>query len=169
MRRERQPDRVAGERNPVEFRVQRPRRPRVLLRDDEVEVARGNVEQGELRLALGDLDTQVRVLLREEGERLRHDGVRRGLEHGDAHGAAHGRERPRDIRFGLFEPLEHGLRVPDEQFGLRRELHPAADLHQERDAGLLLELRELLRDRRRAVRERVGDRGERAPAAELDE
>ena len=149
--------------------MQRPRVARVLLGDDEVEVAGGHVEEGELGLALRDLHAQGGVLGREQRERLRHHGVRRGLEHGDAHRAADRGERARDIRLGLFEPFEHGLCVPDEQLGLRGELHAPADLHEQRHADLLLELAELLRHRRGAVRERLGDRRERAALAEFDQ
>ena len=47
------------------------------------------------------------------------------------------------------------------------EAHAAAVGHEQRDAGVALELGELLRDRRGAVRERVGDGGERAAEREF--
>ncbi len=141
----------------------------VLLGDDEVEVAGGDVEERELGFALGDLDAQVGVLDAQQRERLRHHGVRGRLERRDAHGAADGGERARDLGLGLFEAVEHGAGVGDEQFGLRRELHATSGLHEQRHAGLAFELAELLRDRRGAVREGLGDGRERAALAQFDE
>ena len=169
MRRQREPDGVGGEVHAVEVVAVRAGVPRVLLGDHEVEVARRDLEEAHVGLALGDLHAQVGVLAAEEGERLRHHRVGRGLEHGDAHRAAHRGERPRDIRFGLLEAVEHRARVPDEELGLRGELHPPAHLDEQGHARLALELAQLLRDRRGAVGERLGHRRERAALAELDE
>jgi hypothetical protein len=47
--------------------------------------------------------------------------------------------------------------VLDQQLGLRGELDPPAGLAQQRDADLLLQLGQLLRDRRRALVQRRRD------------
>ena len=169
MRRQGEPDRVGRQVHPVEVVAVRAGVPRVLLRDHEVEVACGDLEQADVGLALGHLDAQVGVLAAEQGERLRHHGVGRRLEHGDAHRAADRGERARDIRLGLFEAIEHGARVAHEQLRLRGELHPPADLHEQRHARLAFELAELLRHGGRAVRQRLGDGREGAALAELHE
>jgi hypothetical protein len=57
---------------------------RVLLGDHQVEVTRLDLGQGRLRLALRHLHPEVRELVGEQGQRLRHDAERRGLEHGQA-------------------------------------------------------------------------------------
>jgi hypothetical protein len=57
--------------------------------------------------------------------------------------------------------------VLDQDLGLRREHHAPTHAAQQRDARLALQLRQLLRHRRRAERERVGDRADGAAELEL--
>ncbi len=149
--------------------VGRPRRRvrRVLLGDDEVVVARPHVVQAGLGLAHRDLDAQVGVVVAEDRERRRHEREQRRLERRHADGAGHVRERRVHLGLGPLQPFQQRGRVLHEDLGLRREHHPPADAAQERDAGLALQLRELLRHRRRAERQRVSDRADRAAELEL--
>jgi hypothetical protein len=57
--------------------------------------------------------------------------------------------------------------VPDEPQAGVGQPQPPADALGERDAGLALQLGELLRDRARGERQRLGDRGDRAPGVQL--
>ena len=65
-----EPQGIGAQRDAVEVSDDRGGVARILLRDDEVEVARPDGGEGRLRLALNDLDPQPRMLGREQGERL---------------------------------------------------------------------------------------------------
>ncbi len=62
MRRQREPDRIGGEVHAVEVVAVGAGVPRVLLGDHEVEVARRDLEEADVGLALGHLHAQVGML-----------------------------------------------------------------------------------------------------------
>ena len=160
-RRARESDRVGRELTAVESGVPRGGVGGVLLRDDDVEVARPGLCQGGLRFVLHHLDADIWVVAAHGAEGRRHERERRRLEDRDADGARHGREGRPEVGLGAFEGVEECVRVPYEDLGLRGELHPSTDLPQELDTGLLLEDRELLRHRGGAEVEGGGDLGDR--------
>ncbi len=140
--------------------------PGVLLGDHEVEAAGGQLEQPLLGRHFGDLDPQRRLALGEQGERIRQDRLRRGLQHGDAHGRDPGLQRL-ELAADLLLELESTSGVRGQRLAVRGQPHAAAVRHEERHPGVLLQLGELLRDRRRAVGEGLGDGGERAAQCEF--
>lgn len=155
-------DGVVGEHDPVEVGVDGAGATGVLLGEDEVEVAAGDAGQARLGVALGDLDAQRGMLLRQVFQRVREQRVGGGLEHRDAH-------RPGDLgeRFGDRDPcvlqlVEDADGLGDEHVPLGGELHPAADAAQQRHADVVLQRAQLLRHRGLAVGQGVGDRGERS-------
>ena len=164
-----EPDLVGHEVDAVQARQVRGRVVRVLLGDDEVEVARPGLPQRGLGLALRDRDAQARVVAGEalEGRGQQREGRR--LEHGETHGAGGLAQRRGEVGLRLLEPSDHRLGVLDQDRRLRGELHPAPDLAQQLDAHLPLELRELLRHRRRALVQCLGDGRERATRIELEQ
>ncbi len=153
----------------VEVGAETPRAARVLFGDDEVEVARGDLEQAALGCALGDFDAEVGVFGGQDAQRTGHDRVRRGLEDGDPHRPGHRVEGCVELGFGLLEQVEEVGRAGGEELGLGCELHATAHLAQELHTGFALECGELLRDGGGAERERLGDPGDGAADGELAE
>ncbi|GAA3372803.1 hypothetical protein GCM10020367_29800 [Streptomyces sannanensis] len=140
---------------------------RVLLGDDQVEVAGEQPGEGRLRLQLRDVDPQTGMRFTQQGQRSGDQGEGGGLEGGHAEGAGEVGEGGVDLGLGAFQSLEDRLGVGDEYLGLLGQPHPAPDRLQQPDADLRLQLGELLGDRGRAVREGGGDGRERAPVLEL--
>ncbi len=164
----REPHGVAAQHMPLEVGPVRAREARILFGDCEIEATRRQLEEAFLGGNLGQLDPQSGGALGEERERGGDDRARRRLENGDAHG--------RDARLQQFEVcadllvgVESARGVLGERRSVRGQPHATSVGCEERDAGLALEQRELLRDRRGAVGERVGDGGERTPECQLVE
>ena len=142
---------------------------RVLLAEDDVELAGYQGWQGDFGLELGDLDPQSGVLLLEVGERVRNEGENCGLEGGQAKRADGLVQGLGECGFGSFHLLQQHLGVRDEQVGLGGEPDPAAGSLEEAHSGLLLQCGELLGDRGRAVGQRLGHGGYGASTTELAE
>ena len=166
LRRQGETDGVAAERLALQAAAVRTGVPGVLLGDHEVEPAGRQLEQPLLGRHLGDLDPQRRLPLGEQGERVRQDRLRRGLQHRDAHGRDAGLQRL-ELAADLLLELERTSRVRGQRLAVRGQPHASAVGHEERHPGVLLELGELLGDRRRAVGESLGDSGERAAQGEF--
>ncbi len=139
----------------------RPRVTRILLGDHEVEPPRRQFEEPLLGRHLRDLDAQTRFAVGQEAQRARQDRLGRRLQHGDPHGSDAGPERF-ELAADLLLEFERAGRVRGERDAVLGEPHAPAVGDQQRNARVLLQLRELLRDRRRAVRQRLGDGGQRA-------
>jgi hypothetical protein len=107
--------------------------------------------------------------LRERRDRDRHDRRRRGLERRHPQPPA---AQPGDrlqLGLGLGEARQDLVGVPHDRLARLGQPHAArAALHEHR-AGLALERRDLLRDRRLRERERLGGGGERAAQRDLAE
>lgn len=130
-------------------------------------VARQQAGVGGIGVPVGDLHAQTGVPLRELGERGRHQGEHDGLERRHPQGAGDLVQRRGQLGLGEFQPVQDRLGVPDEDPGLLGQAHAPPDRLQQRHARLRLQLRELLRDRGRAVGQRAGDRRERAQPLHL--
>ncbi|MFT3853604.1 MAG: hypothetical protein QM733_12820 [Ilumatobacteraceae bacterium] len=165
--RDRQAKVIRGQPDAVHAQVPRRGVPRILLGDDEIEVARPRLPQRRLRLALRHRHPYERMLLREPREQLRHERQCRRLEHGDANATRRGFERRCQLGFGALQLGQDDIRVPHEDLGLRGQLHAAPDLLQQLDADLPLERRELLRDGGRGLVEGLGDVGDRPADLQL--
>ncbi len=118
-------------------------------------------------LALGDLDAEPRVGVAQGAERVRDEGERGGLERGDPQHPRDAAQGRGEVGLRAFEAFQDGLGVRDEDLGLRGQPDPAPHGFQQRDPGLLLQDRQLLRDRRRAVGEGLGHGGERPAVLQL--
>ncbi len=140
--------------------------PGVLLRDDEVEPAGRELEQALFGRELGDLDAEGRLARGQSFECGGKDRMHRRLHRGDPHGRDPRLQRLELAADGLLE-LERPGRVRGERCAVLGQTQTPAVRHEEGDTRVLLELCELLRDRRRTVRERFGDRRERAAQREL--
>ena len=139
---------------------------RVLLGEDRVEVAGPQGGQRFVRTDVAERDREVRVLGVQAGDRVRHEGVGRGLERREAHRAgevvAGG-----DASAGGLHLAEDRLGVRDEDLRGGRERDAATRGLQERLAHLAGQEAQLLRDRGRAEVERPRDRRERAAMGQL--
>jgi hypothetical protein len=72
-----------------------------------------------------------------------------------------------DLRLDPLELRQHLIGSFHEQSPRVGQLQPAAHLPRENGSGLALQRAELLRDRRRRERQRLGRTGDRAPCVEL--
>ncbi|WUE04301.1 hypothetical protein OHA25_44450 [Nonomuraea sp. NBC_00507] len=140
---------------------------RVLLGNDQVEFARLEGGQGCFRRHLRHVHPQARVQIAQQAQRRRHQSEGSRLKGGDAQRAGQISQRGRDLRLGLFQPLQHRFGVRDEDLGLLGQPHPPAHRLQQRNTDLRLQLRELLGHGRRAVGQGGGDGGEGATVLEL--
>ena len=162
-----QADRVASQHLAFESGAVRTGVPRVLLGDHEVETAGGELEQALFGRNLGDLDAQAGLAVRHQRQRTREDRLGRGLEHRDAHGRDAGLEGFEGLAPDLLLEFERPRGVRRERDAVLGQPHPATVRDQQWHSGILLELGELLRDRRGAVGEGFGDRRQSAPEGEF--
>ena len=103
-----------------------------------------------------------------EGLERRHgERGRGGLERGHAHGAAHLAGLGGELGLDLLDAREQLAGALHERAAGVGQLEPPADLAEQLDAGLALELGELLRHRRRREGERLGRARDRALGGEL--
>ena len=119
---------------------------RVLLGDDQVEVAGEGLQQRRLGLALGHRDPEPR----DAGRPARAACPACSASAADWKTAIRtvpvaSSLRRGEVGLGQLEPLQDRRGVLDQDLRLRGELHPPAGLAQQRDPGLLLEQAELLR------------------------
>ena len=138
-----------------------------LVTQDEVDVA--ELERGQRLLGLG-LDELAAQLGRVALERLHgwdDELQRHGLKAGDASAAGDGSDGRGEVGLGLGGALEQGAGVLDEHERRVGQADTPARALEQAHAGLALEHRELLRDRRRRELERVGDRGDRPALMQL--
>ncbi len=140
---------------------------RVLLGEDQVEVAGLEGRERLLRFQLGDVHAQPRMPLAQQTQRRRDQGQGRRLERGDTQGAGQLRQRGGDVRLRTLKTLQHRLRVGDEDLGLLGQPHPPPDRLQQLHPDLGLQLRELLGDGGGRVRQGRRDGRQRAAVLEL--
>ena len=141
----------------------------VLLREHEVELAALERRDAVLGLELARVDLQLRVLAGEAGDHGREQRAVRAGERRRAQDAGHRGALARERRLGGLELAQHGLGAEHELLPGGGEAAGAAVALEEDHAGLALQRRELLRDGRRRVPERVGGGGDRAAGGELAE
>jgi hypothetical protein len=166
---ERQHDaqRVLEQVDALEPRVRGRRPAHVLVRDREVDVAQPQRGQRRLRLELGRARPHVGVPARERGDRRREQRPLGAGERRDVDVAGDVGRRGRQLGGRGLELHEDRLRARDEPpAGLGQPDAPAVAVEQ-RDAGLALERRELLRDRRGRERERPRGGGDRPALGDL--
>jgi hypothetical protein len=140
-----------------------------LVAEDEVDVAER--ERGERLLGLGldELGAQPRRGGPQGRHRRDRELERDRLERRDARAAG---DRPGgggQVGLGPGGAVQQRLRVAHQHERGVRQAHAAPGLLEQRDAGLALEQRELLRDGARRELERVGDRGDRPALVQLFE
>ena len=167
--RDRQPDRIGRERLTIKARVVRSLVRGIVLRDDEVEVAQPRLAEGRLGLALHELDPHVG---RDRAHRLEcggHEGEHRRLEDGCAHRADDILPRRVQLCLGELHDIEQIRRARDEAFRRGRQPQTAPRLAQQLDPRFALELREVLRDRRWAVRRGLCNGGDRSAQVKFAE
>ena len=151
----------------VQLRQMRARRVLVLLGDRDVEPAAREHRQRLLGLELDQLHAQVRVLRRQPHERRHHERARRGLERGHAHDAADHSRLAREVGLELLERGEHAAGARREHAAGVGQLQPPPGLAEQLDAGLALQLRELLGDGGGRECERLGGARDRPLRDEL--
>ena len=166
---QREQDVLADEIATVDVAVARDRHRLVLDADHEVDGARAQVVERRRRLALDDLDLEVGRVRREPVEHARQQRERRRLHERHPQPSARRVAQRRELRADRLVRGERLRGVARQPLAGGRQLDVAADPAQELRAGLALELGELDGDRRRAVREDLGDRGDRAEPGELVE
>ena len=120
-------------------------------------------ERGECLLGVGldELAAQAGRVARERVHRRRRQVQRRGLKRRDA---CLPDDAPRglgELRLGRLDPIQQTLGVADQDERRIGQTHPSPGRLEQRDPGLALEDRELLRHGRRREPERVGDGGDR--------
>ena len=140
---------------------------RVLLGDDEVEVAGRGAPQRRLRLVLHHLDPHVGMVAPHPGEGLRQQREGGRLEDREPHRTGGDLGPRRHLRLRPLEQREDLAGTGGERLRLRRERDAPPGGDEQRDPDLPLEQVELLRDGGRAVAERRGHLGERAAVGEL--
>ena len=163
------PDRVAGQLVADDAVGQAERVQLPLVGQHEVEVAERERGQRALGLGLDELAAQLRRLAPERLHRRQRDLQRHGLERRDPPAAGHRPGGRGELGLGERGALEQRLGVPDQHERRVGQPQPAAGLLEQRHAGLPLEHRELLRDRRRGELQRVGDRRHRPSLVQLAE
>jgi hypothetical protein len=129
----------------------------VLLLDGRVELPEADIRQ-DIRLGCHQLESQLRVALGQQSLGDGYERDERSLNRGEAKGSAYGPRRGLQIRLGRLELRQQRVGVTHQtQPGIGQPEPPAHALGK-RHAGLALKLRELLRDRRRRIRQRLRDR-----------
>ena len=147
----------------------RARRVVVLLRDDGVDAAAREERERVLGLELGQVDAKCRILRFERFERRHRQGETGGLEGRQADRPLHHGRAGGELGLHRFDAVEDVAAALDEQPARIGELQPAADLAQQRNARLPLQLRELLRHRRGREGQRAGRTGDRPLRGERPE
>ena len=147
--------------------VARARGEGVLVHDREVEL--GEPQRGEAVSGLEVVDGELegRVVSSQRRDRRGHERLGRGLERGHAQAAGDDAREPGQVRLGDLELRQHRLGVGDERARGVGQPDAAAVALEQRDPDLALERGELLRDRRRRERERLGGRRDRPAGGEL--
>ena len=139
----------------------------VALGDQQVERARAQQRDAALRLVLTDHALQVAVPRGELGDG-RHDEAGGGAgERPDDDLAAHRLVLGGELGLGGIELGEDAVGGRHEAMSGRRQPHAATVALEQRDAGLALELRQRLRDRRRRVADYGRHLGDRAAPRQL--
>ena len=139
----------------------------IALCQNEIQIASAEARDGDLRLQLTRLHPQARVRGRQRLDKRRDVCRHRALEGGDPHRPGQRREGSGHVGLSVVEHLQDAFNVTHEHERLRGEPNAAPVRLQQRDSDLLLQLRELLRDGRRAVGERFRHRGQGAAVAEF--
>jgi len=167
---QREQDVLAEEIATVDVAPARDRHRVVLDADDEVHGARAQVLERRHGLALHDLDLEVGRARREPLQHPQQQRERGGLHERHPQEPARRVAQPRELGADRVVGGERLPGVAGQSFASRCQLDVAADPAQEPRAGLALELGELDGYRRRAVGERLGDRGDRAePGQRLEQ
>jgi hypothetical protein len=137
----------------------------VVVDEGERDVERSRVQRAgnRDRVKLGDHELKSRVLAAKRDEGGGQDRARRRGERADAQPAGQAVSRRGQRGRRLFKDREHGLRVAGEHGARRGERDAPARALEQRHPRLPFERGKLLRYGGRGVRERVGDRGDRAP------
>ena len=128
----------------VQARVGRAREERVLVGQHHVEAAERQRGHRGLGLGVGHLHAQRRVLARERAQRGREQVEAGGLDRGDPDGAGDQVRRGLQVGLGLLDVGEDHVGVVDESLRRGGQAQVAPDALEQRHAGLLLQLRELL-------------------------
>ncbi len=122
-----------------------------------------------LGLALGERQLDLGVLGTKERDGKRHQRRARGRERRHAQLATAQAGDRLHVRLRCGYPPEDPLGVSEQGFAGRRQADAARQALDERDAGLSLECRDLLRDGGLGVGELLGGSGDRALPGNLDE
>jgi hypothetical protein len=109
----------------------------------------------------------LRVLVGERAQGRRHERERGGLEGGNPHRADDAAVRRGEVSLSLLRRSHKALGVARECQPRLGQPDPAAASLEQLRAGLALQHPQLLRDGRRAVVERCGDRADRPAITEL--
>ena len=135
---------------------------RVLEHHGDVEAAVAQPVRRFGRLGLGEAELDAGMVRGERGDRGRDEHRARARERGEPQPPGAQPGHVVEVAGGELEPLAQRRGVPGEDVAGLREPHAARAAVQQRGAGLALERRDRLRDRRRRVREHGGRRGHRA-------
>lgn len=153
---------------PGESRALLPRVPGILLGDHEVVAARGQLEEPLLGWNLRNVDREVRLPGRQEREGRRHERLRGRLHDRDPHRRAL-RSQSVELAPCLFVELQSAGGMRGQELAVIGQPHTAPVRREERNPRLLLQLRQLLRHRRRTVGEGLRDCRKRAAERQLVE
>ena len=138
-----------------------------LEQQGQIEFARAQPRSDLLGLALGQRQRYVGVPRPKPRDGKRHQSGAGGRERRHSQPPRSDAEHRGELRLGRLDPREDRLRVLDQAGPRGRRPDPAAVAHDQRRAGLGLQPRDRLRDRRLGVRQRLGRARERPPARHL--
>ena len=161
--------RVAEQLVPLDARRDLHRLVAPLVAEHEVDVTQRQGRQRLLGLGLDQLAAQPRGLAREPLHRRQGEPQRDGLEPGYASAAGDDALRRREVGLGERHTLEQSVRMANQDEPGVGEAHAPAGALEQRNAGLALEHRELLRHRRGRELQGVGDRGDGPALVQLAE
>lgn len=165
--RKRHDDRIAAEFGPLKLGIAPARHVGVLLRESDVVLAEHHCGQRALGLHLEQLDAHVRMSVLEQLERRRDQGQQRRLQRGQLEATVNLTRRVLQFGLCLLETTEQHTGVLDQAHAGVGQSQPATDPLGQGHARLALQLRKLLAHRAGRVRERLGNRRDRATGAEL--
>ena len=167
--RQRQEHRILEQRQPAEVGAERLAGLLELEQQRDVELAGRQARGDFLGLARGQRELDLGVLGAEYRARERHQrrAGRRERRHPQLPASQPGDRG--HLGLGRVQPGDDPLGVLQQHLAGRREPHPSRQPLEQRDPGLGLQRRDLLRDGRLGVGESVGGRRERTAVGNLDQ